>query len=534
MNQTRHLPPVAVQDPAPAELPAVASPGETVTSEPPTPVTPTTPTSPTTPTTLGGVTSQAENAETEISPVAVAGTGPTVAGIPAETPSSPSTPSKDGKLNVLVGVSSVSTETTAVQTPVSPGKFSKKQRSSLFTWTTGSSTTAASTSNNSNNASPEGLKIHWYTPTSMVLLGIAGFAGALAHHLYNASLDGTPVEDAQWPQRWGVALAFFVKMTLVGAVQIAVKQRAWLSVKKRGFKVKTLDSIFHACYDPLEFLNRELFLGAFFPALLSVLVWILPLSSIASPSTLTAASRIQTAESTCHNVSNLHFFLENGFGFWKIDPNGLKHGMSFWDAWVEPNSAYYSQPSADSRRLFQLSQLSEELLQQPISPCPSNSNCTFSVTFAAPSYKCEPRDDFGGQRLYTKSHMAPYGNLTYASYSSFEEDTHGGRPFEWDHDNVTRETGVFKEEPSLWIGWVWNTSVPATAEDAERWNTSRWRNQLRAHIVECTLWNSTYSYTLEYLQGKMNVSEKKVQHDRVLLPKGEVMSPDNEVYMEFS
>lgn len=71
--------------------------------------------------------------------------------------------------------------------------------------------------------------IYWYTPAMMIFLLLAGLFGALGHHMYNARLDGQPVIDAQWPQRWGVAMAFFVKMTLVGAVQTAVKQRAWVS-----------------------------------------------------------------------------------------------------------------------------------------------------------------------------------------------------------------------------------------------------------------------------------------------------------------
>ncbi|KAB5549460.1 hypothetical protein GE09DRAFT_1059936 [Coniochaeta sp. 2T2.1] len=95
------------------------------------------------------------------------------------------------------------------------------------------------------NTKQLGPGIHWYTPTMMITLAFAGLFGGLGHHLYNAGLKGQPVIDAQWPQRWGVAMAFFVKMTLVGAVQIAVKQRAWLTVKKRGFRVRTLDSIFH-------------------------------------------------------------------------------------------------------------------------------------------------------------------------------------------------------------------------------------------------------------------------------------------------
>jgi hypothetical protein len=85
----------------------------------------------------------------------------------------------------------------------------------------------------------EGPQIHWYTPTMMILLGIAGLLGAVGHHLYNSRLQGRPViGDAQWPQRWGVAMAFFVKMTLVGAVQMAVKQRAWVSTIVYGGKLE--------------------------------------------------------------------------------------------------------------------------------------------------------------------------------------------------------------------------------------------------------------------------------------------------------
>jgi hypothetical protein len=84
-----------------------------------------------------------------------------------------------------------------------------------------------------------GPQIHWYTPTMMILLGVAGLLGAVGHHLYNSRLQGRPViGDAQWPQRWGVAMAFFVKMTLVGAVQMAVKQRAWVSTIMYGGKLE--------------------------------------------------------------------------------------------------------------------------------------------------------------------------------------------------------------------------------------------------------------------------------------------------------
>lgn len=71
--------------------------------------------------------------------------------------------------------------------------------------------------------------IYWYIPCAIMFLAFCGFFGALGHHLYNQHLDGQEVIDSQWPQRWGLALAFFIKMVLVGSVQLSFKQRAWVS-----------------------------------------------------------------------------------------------------------------------------------------------------------------------------------------------------------------------------------------------------------------------------------------------------------------
>lgn len=123
-------------------------------------------------------------------------------------------PSDSKSGNVHVHVSRRSTET-------GDSKTSKRRFGFIIRWPT---------------TMELGPRIHWYTPTMMVLLALAGLFGGLGHHLYNATLEGRPVNnnDAQWPQRWGVAMAFFVKMTLVGAVQMAVKQRAWVSDLREG------------------------------------------------------------------------------------------------------------------------------------------------------------------------------------------------------------------------------------------------------------------------------------------------------------
>lgn len=241
---------------------------------------------------------------------------------------------------------------------------------------------------------------------------------------------------------------------------------------------------------------------------------------------------MRTASDICSNASILDFSLENGFGITRRQPNVDKSGMSFWDTFYDNDTSTFNQPSMDSRRIFQLSMLSERPLQAH-NPCPSNSNCTVSVSFAAPSYKCEPRDDFGGMQTYNMSQMAPFGDLLYASYSSFEEDF-VGRPLDWNRTDPNDDTGVFKKEPSLWVGWVWNTTLPATSENATKWNTSYWGHQLNTHVMECKFWNSTYYYDLSFAQGQMNVTRSAVRQDKLLLESGEVMAPWMPTYMEYA
>ncbi len=70
----------------------------------------------------------------------------------------------------------------------------------------------------------------WYIPTKMIIFLICGLSVALGHHKYWLGLNETEITDAgpRWPQVFGVALAFFVKSALVGAVQVAYKQGAWV------------------------------------------------------------------------------------------------------------------------------------------------------------------------------------------------------------------------------------------------------------------------------------------------------------------
>lgn len=65
--------------------------------------------------------------------------------------------------------------------------------------------------------------VHWYVPTSMVVIFLVGCMGALGHHLFNTSLDGEPAVNQLFMTRTGVFLAFCTKAALVGAVVLSYR-----------------------------------------------------------------------------------------------------------------------------------------------------------------------------------------------------------------------------------------------------------------------------------------------------------------------
>lgn len=244
---------------------------------------------------------------------------------------------------------------------------------------------------------------------------------------------------------------------------------------------------------------------------------------------MTQADGIRSFDEVCSDVSILDFRRENGYGLQDRGPN--KQAMSYWD-FFDNGTYFYNSPSMDHMKIFQLTMLSSNPLQ-PENPCPADTNCTYTVSFNAPSYKCEEHDDFGGPRTYNLTDLAPYGGLLYASYSSVDED-YVGRPLNWNRTNPDNDTGIFHQEPSFWLGWVINTTNPVTPEDATKWNTTKWRYQLVPHVMECHFYNSTYSYNLSFLQGKMTVNQASVVPNRLLLPPGEFMAPYMDIYQEYS
>ncbi|RDW70126.1 hypothetical protein BP5796_08523 [Coleophoma crateriformis] len=370
--------------------------------------------------------------------------------------------------------------------------------------------------------------IQWHSPILMLSLMFFGILGMAFHHTYNRILDGNPVDDPQWPQRLGTALAVFAQMCLSASIQHAYTQLVWLSVKQQSYEIRTLNALFSICYSPTNFLNPKLYREAMLSVIIASLVWLVPLCSIVAPASLTSISGLLNSNMTC-NISTLDFQRENGYNAENINAPGQASALFSLD----PNdnlTFYYNSPSMDLKRFFELASLSDSGFLKLPNPCQSGSNCSYNYSFDGPSYNCQERADFANSTSLNKSMLIPTGEWLYLSPSQTLEDPYG-RPDLWLDMTADNETdiGTFFEEPSLWIGYVDNTTERLDVDAS-----AAWYYRMEPHVFECILYNATYNYTMTFINGDMNIGSLAVYPVSPLLSAGSTMPPTDPNYEAFS
>ncbi|KAI5464468.1 hypothetical protein BGZ63DRAFT_503248 [Mariannaea sp. PMI_226] len=142
--------------------------------------------------------------------------------------------------------------------------------------------------------------VHWRSPVTMILFFLGATGCAIGHHFYYSRLDGTVVTNTssrwdlesvrngqEWAIRFGTAFAFLVKTLFAAAVAIAFQQRLWVTARKRTMSVAGLDAMFAAANSITSLTNFEFLHKAKVGAVLAILVWLIPLSALVTPATLT-------------------------------------------------------------------------------------------------------------------------------------------------------------------------------------------------------------------------------------------------------
>jgi hypothetical protein len=116
--------------------------------------------------------------------------------------------------------------------------------------------------------------IHWTTPALIGSLFVAGVAAAVGHHFFYSHLNGQPAHDQLKKIRWGTALAFFVKSTMVGTSIMCNRQRIWRTFRTKAMTIEGIDGLFSAPEDPTQFfINGEMWKNGKLATFMALCCW---------------------------------------------------------------------------------------------------------------------------------------------------------------------------------------------------------------------------------------------------------------------
>ncbi|XTI83250.1 hypothetical protein V2W45_1517066 [Cenococcum geophilum] len=358
--------------------------------------------------------------------------------------------------------------------------------------------------------------IHWETPAIILVLFVAGLMGAVGHHLFYTHLDGKPAVDQLLMIRYGTALAFFTKSTLVGSVVMSYRQRIWHTFRKKAMTISAIDGLFAVTENPTEFRKWEMLRNAKLASFMAVASWLIPIAAVLSPASLTSEVKIVTNNTHCPEVASLNFTHESVYNFRN---GGYYPGSSlvYYNS-TDVNATqpgwfdYYDQPSKIARRLT----ITSAYLQKPVSypdaalqSCGDGWNCTYTISFQGPGYNCEevanstnPNNEglLAMHAPFNTSSLAPAGTFIYLSnvdmgeYANPQTPTNSsGEPAEG--PPYPENLGVFLAEPVLWIGYSINTTIPY---DPSSPYYSRWGAVHEPKMFKCTHYQTNYTLEQRY------------------------------------
>jgi hypothetical protein len=119
-------------------------------------------------------------------------------------------------------------------------------------------------------------RLHWKVPTLLACSLLAGAVFALTHHLFYRYWDGRKSSSGtqqEWIVRGGTFFAFAFKVSLAAGGGVAYVQFLWMSLSKRPYQVRDVDSMFSVLSSPLAFRYLKLWAKLPLLTLVAALVW---------------------------------------------------------------------------------------------------------------------------------------------------------------------------------------------------------------------------------------------------------------------
>ena len=117
---------------------------------------------------------------------------------------------------------------------------------------------------------------HKRQPLLMAFYTLSGIVMALCHHFFylslNAKLSGSATRQ-QWATAIGTGFSFLAIALFRTAVSEAYNQYVWTLVRRKSFKLRSLDKLFAMTSSPVGFLSLELLQKGKIALLLALQVW---------------------------------------------------------------------------------------------------------------------------------------------------------------------------------------------------------------------------------------------------------------------
>ncbi|KAI1619595.1 hypothetical protein EDD37DRAFT_200320 [Exophiala viscosa] len=373
-------------------------------------------------------------------------------------------------------------------------RIARKPVPIAYQWTDGPPLRSDGTSQQAEEP-PVSRNVHWVTPTTAVGLFLLAVGMAFGHHFFLKSLNDKPVSNQAWVNRYSLAMAFVVKFSVTATISLAYVQRLWFTLHRTedadGVTIRAIDALFNAQESFLSLFVVDLWRSALLTALVAVVVWLMPLIALVSPTALSVGLLTQSFSMSKCAVPTLDM----------TDQNWQDYGTSLALSTVTYTGVTYT-PSMTARRIVTATYQGGQQLGWT-SPC--GSNCTYSVNFVAPALRCTRTPDIDSpQAPWTMSQPSYADNASYwfsgygsgYNYSFANEQTLYDRLY---------YAGLNENTNQLWVG-VSNVFAQLLSENESV------QQALDVHVYFCDFMNSSYTLRVTYRDGQQTNDILNVSH----------------------
>ncbi|CRK39597.1 hypothetical protein BN1708_016728 [Verticillium longisporum] len=392
---------------------------------------------------------------------------------------------------------------------------------------------------------------YWRPSYNMYFFLWLGICAAMGHHFFYNSLDGRIADNHIHMLRYGTALSFVAKASLAASVVLAFKQRVWLTVRRKAMTLSAVDSLFAAADDLSAIFNAEIFRQARVAIILAIYVWCTPLVVILTSETLAVRNELAVENATCPAVRTLNFAAEEtnewrdakridklislSVSLWNTTRGALDEDGNEFEGWYD----YFTSPSWQFEQVATLAAFSKTPVARAGAAeeiCGTGWNCTYTVQFTGPGYKCtelasgvgsKPKKLGNATAPFGTEILAPEGNQTYVaqaflghySETQMEDVWPGGIPTT--PAPFPKYLGALRTEPILWIGYS-DVDDPTELQPDNR-SDPEWDKVYTPKISGCEHYETKYEVLFNYtgLLQYTNVTRRDFLHpvvDTTFLP----------------